>query len=164
MEIINIGLETNTEIISEDVQIQTDNYVNWFEELIGKYILYNIQFKKYILTIFCLISDLDDDENISMSTIISSPNSNNGKFLKLCIKNYCINCINTNKFIIQTDLVTLIRSFKGKIKDDYPNASTKFIYLTTRQHPFMLEEVIGAIRSFEKIDFVKRLIVEFIAE
>ena len=40
----------------------------------------------------------------------------------------------------------------------------KAIYLTTRQHPFMLEEVMGAVRSFEQSDFVKRPIIEFIIE
>jgi hypothetical protein len=70
----------------------------------------------------------------------------------------------TNKLIIPIDLMTLIRNFKEKVKDDYPNVFGKFLYLTTRQNPSMLEEVIGAVRSFQITDSVNRPIVEFVAE
>ena len=60
--------------------------------------------------------------------------------------------------------MTLIKNFKEKVKDNHPSVLAKAIYLTTRQHPFMLEEVMGAIRSFEQSDFIKRPIIEFIIE
>lgn len=69
------------------------------------------------------------------------------------------------KLIISTiELKTLIKNFKKKVKENHPDVLAKAIYLTTRQHPFMLEEVMGAVRSFEQSDFVKRPIVEFVAE
>ena len=61
------------------------------------------------------------------------------------------------------DLTTLIRNFKAKIKNDFPDALTKTIYLTERES-LIIEDIMGAVRSFEEMDFVKCPIVEFVNE
>jgi hypothetical protein len=66
--------------------------------------------------------------------------------------------------IVIVDLVSVIRSFKNKIESDYPDTLAKTIYLTGRTFPLLLEDVMGAIRSFNEIDFTKRPMIEFVNE
>ena len=39
------------------------------------------------------------------------------------------------------DLTSVIRNFKNKIRSDHPDALPKPIYLTTRNYPLLLEDM-----------------------
>lgn len=59
---------------------------------------------------------------------------------------------------------SVVRSFRNKIEDEHPNVLAKTIFLTKRKYPLLLEDMMGAIRDFKEIDFVKRPIIEFVNE
>ena len=71
----------------------------------------------------------------------------------------------TNKIIIViVGLASIIRRFRNKIEGNHPNVLAKTIFLTGRTYPLLLEDVMGAVRSFNEVDFTKRPIVDFVNE